>query len=72
MQGVKSLVQLIFSKAQPKRMLNSVVTGPVLAALVTAYVDAINKGAVPTIATAWQVSPFCKCSEDNTLTSMLA
>lgn len=55
MQGVKNLIQLIFNKAQPKRMQNSVVTGPVLAALVTAYVDAINKGAVPTIATAWQV-----------------
>ena len=55
LQGVKNLIQLIFNKAQPKRMQNSVVTGPVLAALVTAYVDAINKGAVPTIATAWQV-----------------
>lgn len=30
-------------------------TGPVLAGLVEAYVKAINEGAVPTIATAWQV-----------------
>ncbi len=30
-------------------------TGPVLAGLVEAYVGAINNGAVPTIATAWQV-----------------
>jgi len=36
-------------------MNNSIITGPMLAALTEAYVDAINKGAVPTIATAWQV-----------------
>jgi len=32
-----------------------VLTGSVLAALTTAYVGAINGGAVPTITTAWQV-----------------
>ena len=68
MQGVKKLIQLIFNKAQPKRVQNSIVTGPVLAALVTAYVGAINNGAVPTIATAWQVACsslpiFMQCSQ---------
>ncbi len=55
MQGLSELTKVIFHKAQPKRMNNSIITGPMLAALTEAYVDAINKGAVPTIATAWQV-----------------
>lgn len=50
-----SLLKVIFSKAQPKRFGTQVVTGPVLAGLVEAYVGAINNGAVPTISTAWQV-----------------
>ena len=54
-QGVSKLVQLIFSKAQPKRFVSGLMSGPVLAGLVDAYVKAINEGAVPTIATAWQV-----------------
>ncbi|KAF5843640.1 guanylate-binding protein [Dunaliella salina] len=53
-QGVKKLVELIFSKSKPKRFANGLMSGPVLAGLVEAYVEAINKGAVPTIATAWQ------------------
>ena len=43
-------------QAQPKRLGNLILTGPMLAGLVEAYVTAINNGAVPTIATAWQVS----------------
>ena len=52
--GLHRLTQLIFSKAQPKRLGTQVLTGPMLAGLVGAYVGAINAGAVPTIATAWQ------------------
>ena len=53
-QGLKRLTRLIFMRAQPKRLGNQIITGSMLAALATAYVDAINHGAVPTIATAWQ------------------
>ena len=42
-------------------------TGSVLAGLVGAYVAAINQGAVPTIATAWQV-----CSRGPPLLHLLA
>ena len=42
-------------RAQPKRLGNQIVSGAMLAALAEAYVAAINNGAVPTIATAWQV-----------------
>ena len=55
-QGLEALTALMFSKAGPKRLGQDMVSGGVLAALATAYVDAINGGAVPTIATAWQVS----------------
>ena len=55
LQGVSKLVEMIFSKSKPKRFGNGLMSGPVLAGLVEAYVEAINKGAVPTIATAWQV-----------------
>lgn len=54
-QGVKSLLHMIMAKAQPKRIGQYMLTGPVLAGLAEAYVRAINEGAVPTIATAWQV-----------------
>ena len=54
-QGLEQLTALMFSKAGPKRLGQDMVSGGVLAALATAYVDAINGGAVPTIATAWQV-----------------
>ncbi|WIA42000.1 hypothetical protein OEZ86_009298 [Tetradesmus obliquus] len=52
--GVASLLKLILQKAQPKHLGSFLLSGPVLAGLTEAYVEAINNGAVPTIATAWQ------------------
>lgn len=60
-QGVSNLVKLIFSKSKPKRFGDGFMSGPVLAGLVEAYVKAMNDGAVPTIATAWQVRAACWC-----------
>lgn len=54
-QGLARLTQLIFARAQPKRLGSQIISGPMLAGLASAYVEAINKGAVPTISTAWQV-----------------
>lgn len=54
-QGVSKLLKLLLSRAQPKRVGVAPVTGVMLAGLAEAYVAAINDGAVPTIATAWQV-----------------
>jgi hypothetical protein len=47
-------------QAQPKHLGSFLLSGPVLAGLTEAYVQAINDGAVPTIATAWQV---CCCAD---------
>lgn len=55
LQGVSCLLKLLLSRAQPKRVGVAPVTGVMLAGLAEAYVAAINDGAVPTIATAWQV-----------------
>ncbi|GIL82521.1 hypothetical protein Vretimale_11947 [Volvox reticuliferus] len=60
-QGVKDLMALIFQRAVPKRFGLQLMTGPVLAGLVEAYVSAINQGAVPTIATAWQGVAESEC-----------
>lgn len=66
LQDIKRLTRLIFMRAQPKRLGTQVISGGMLAALAQAYVDAINHGAVPTIATAWQVKrpPACYSSCD--------
>ena len=60
-EGLARLVDACFARAQPKRIGGTVLTGPMLAGLVTAYVDAINHGAVPTIATAWQGVAEAEC-----------
>lgn len=52
--GIVKLTEVVFNKARPKMLGAQVLTGPVLAGLAEAYVSAINAGAVPTIATAWQ------------------
>lgn len=59
--GLAQLTSAIFRKAQPKRLGAQVITGPVLAGLTEAYVAAINAGAVPTIATAWQGVAEAEC-----------
>lgn len=61
-QGVASLLQMIFAKAQPRSYGSlGLMSGPLLAGLTCAYVDAINAGAVPTIATAWQGVAEAEC-----------
>ena len=53
--------QLILAKAQPKRLGGFEVTGPVLAALTEQYAAAINAGAAPAVATAWQGASEAEC-----------
>lgn len=60
-EGVSRLLKLLLSRAQPKRVGVAPVTGVMLAGLAEAYVAAINDGAVPTIATAWQGVAEAEC-----------
>jgi hypothetical protein len=52
--GLDALTKLIFDRARPKQMGSIVMTGPIFAGLTQSFLDAINIGAVPTIATSWQ------------------
>ncbi|CAD7703213.1 unnamed protein product [Ostreobium quekettii] len=58
---LRRLMDVIFSRAVPKRVGQQVITGPALAGLTEAYVRAINNGAVPTIVTAWQAVADGEC-----------
>ena len=49
------LMALLRSKAHPLAFNGTLVSGRVLSQLATAYVDALNQGAVPQLVTAWQV-----------------
>ena len=51
--GLDAVSARVFSLARPKRLGATTLTGPALARLTQAYVDALNAGAVPAIATAW-------------------
>jgi len=53
--GMDALAKYILQRARPKQLGSIVLTGPMFAALTQSFLDAINAGAVPTIATSWQV-----------------
>jgi len=61
LSGLQDLTRAIFQRAQPKRVGSMTLTGPLLAGLTKAYVDAINNGAVPCISTAWQGVAESEC-----------
>lgn len=53
--GLDKLTKYIFERAGPKRLGSIILTGPMFAGLTQSFLDAINSGAVPTIANSWQV-----------------
>jgi len=59
--GLGNLLKMLFSRCQPKTVGREVLTGRTLAGMATQYVAAINGGAVPTIATAWQSVAEAEC-----------
>ena len=54
--GLETLTRFIFERTRPKQVGSTIMTGPLLAGLTQSFLDALNAGAVPTIATSWQVS----------------
>ncbi|KAK3286341.1 hypothetical protein CYMTET_6100 [Cymbomonas tetramitiformis] len=60
-EGLSHLLSQIFSKAQPKQIGGAILSGSLLAGLAGMYTSAINEGAVPTIATAWQSVCEAEC-----------
>ncbi|KAJ3670610.1 hypothetical protein LUZ60_008036 [Juncus effusus] len=52
--ALESLTKFVFERTRPKQLGSTVMTGPILAGLTQSFLDAINSGAVPTIASSWQ------------------
>ena len=53
--GLDKLTKYILDRAGPKQLGSITLTGPMFAGLTQSFLDAINSGAVPTIANSWQV-----------------
>ncbi|KAH7284894.1 hypothetical protein KP509_33G001500 [Ceratopteris richardii] len=52
--GLEMLTRFIFERTRPKQLGSTIMTGPLLAGLTQSFLDALNAGAVPAIATSWQ------------------
>jgi hypothetical protein len=52
------LAKFVFERTKPKQVGGTVMTGPILAGLTKSFLDALNRGAVPTISSSWQVSDW--------------
>lgn len=52
-EGIAQLRGKVFKKARAKMLKGQVVTGAMVVELAAAYVEALNKGSVPTIESAW-------------------
>lgn len=53
--GLDTLTKYVFERTRPKQLGSTIMNGPMLAGLTQSFLDALNAGAVPTIATSWQV-----------------
>ncbi|KAG6549388.1 hypothetical protein Mapa_009107 [Marchantia paleacea] len=52
--GLDTLTKFVFERTRPKQLGPTIMNGPRLAGLTQSFLDALNAGAVPTIATSWQ------------------
>jgi hypothetical protein len=56
--GLDKLTKYILDRAGPKQLGSITLTGSMFAGLTQSFLDAINSGAVPTIANSWQVGLY--------------
>ncbi|KAK9092728.1 hypothetical protein Syun_027639 [Stephania yunnanensis] len=59
--GLDALIKFVFERTRPKQVGSTVMTGPLLAGITQSFLDAINKGAVPTISSSWQSVEEAEC-----------
>ncbi|XP_020571034.1 plectin-like isoform X2 [Phalaenopsis equestris] len=59
--GLDALAKFVFERTRPKQVGATVMTGPILAGITQTFVEAINKGAVPTISSSWQSVEEAEC-----------
>lgn len=53
--GLDALTRFVFERTRPKQVGATILTGPILVGITESYLDALNRGAVPTISSSWQV-----------------
>ncbi|KAH8484511.1 hypothetical protein H0E87_028832 [Populus deltoides] len=54
LSGLNMLAKFVFERTKPKQVGGTVMTGPILAGITKSFLDALNRGAVPTISSSWQ------------------
>ncbi|GAA0160533.1 heterotrimeric G-protein [Lithospermum erythrorhizon] len=59
--GLDALTKFVFERTRPKQVGATIMTGPILARITQSFLDAINKGAVPTITSSWQSVEESEC-----------
>ncbi|XP_020676608.1 guanylate-binding protein 3-like [Dendrobium catenatum] len=59
--SLDALTEFVFERTRPKQIGATVMTGPILAGITQSFLDAINKGAVPTISSSWQSVEEAEC-----------
>ncbi|MCO5594958.1 hypothetical protein L7F22_048995 [Adiantum nelumboides] len=59
--GIDAFTKFVFDRTKPKQLGSIIMTGPLLASLTQSFLDALNAGAVPTIATSWQNVEESEC-----------
>ncbi|KAG0465590.1 hypothetical protein HPP92_019754 [Vanilla planifolia] len=59
--GLDALTKFVFERTRPKQVGATIMTGPLLAGITQSFLEAINKGAVPTISSTWQSVEEAEC-----------
>lgn len=59
--GLDALTRFVFERTRPKQVGATIMTGPILVGVTESYLEALNKGAVPTIASSWQSVEEAEC-----------
>ncbi|XP_074268402.1 uncharacterized protein LOC141591820 [Silene latifolia] len=59
--GLDALTRFVFERTRPKQIGSTVMNGPILVGITQSFLDAINNGAVPTIASSWQSVEETEC-----------
>jgi len=54
LQQIDILRNKVFKKVKPKQLKNKMITGDTLIELAEVYTEALNKGGIPVIETAWE------------------
>ncbi|KAH7441901.1 hypothetical protein KP509_03G061100 [Ceratopteris richardii] len=59
--GMDALTKFVFDRTKPKQLGSNIMTGPMFVSLTQSFLDAINAGAVPTLANSWQNVEESEC-----------